>query len=79
VSFEPVLLAPEPEIEEIYPYRRVWRTAWLEVLVLSGVALALYVLTSLLGVLPADLRDPLFRAGMALLPLALWLVFSYGG
>ncbi len=79
MSFEPVLLAPEPEVEEIYPYRRVWRTAWSEVLVLFGVALALYALTDLFGVLPGDLRDPLLRMAVALLPLALWLVFSYGG
>ena len=79
MSFEPVLLAPEPEIEESYPYRRVWRTAWLEVLTLSAVALAVYALTSFLGVLPADLRDPLLRAGVALLPLVLWFFFSWGG
>ena len=79
MSFEPVLLAPEPEVEEIYPYRRVWRTAWSEVLVLFGMALALYALTDLFGVLPGDLRDPLLRMAVALLPLALWLVFSYGG
>ncbi len=78
MSFEPILLAPEPEVEEIYPYRRVWRTAWFEVLALFSVALALYVLTVFFGVLPRDLRDPLLRVGVALLPLALWLV-SYGG
>jgi hypothetical protein len=79
VSFEPVLLAPEPEVEEVYPYRRVWRTAWFEASALFGVAFALYVLTVLFGVLPRDLRDPLARAGWALLPLALWLAISYGG
>jgi RsiW-degrading membrane proteinase PrsW (M82 family) len=79
VSFEPVLLAPEPEIEEVYPYRRVWRTAWFEVLALFGVTLALYLLTTLFGVLPRDLRDPLPRIGLAVLPLALWFIFSYGG
>ena len=79
MSFEPVLLAPEPEVEEIYPYRRVWRTAWFEVLALVGVTSVLYALTVLFGVLPRDLRDLPARAGLALLPLALWLVFSYGG
>lgn len=76
MSFEPILLAPEPESEERYPYRRVWRTAWLELALLVVVVLGV-ALTSLAGVLPDDLSAPAPRTGIALLPLAAWLAISY--
>jgi RsiW-degrading membrane proteinase PrsW (M82 family) len=79
LSFEPILLAPEEEIEEIYPYRRVWRTSWQEVGVLLAAVLLIFILTRLLGALPVDLRSPLPKVAIALLPLAAWLIFSYGG
>lgn len=80
MSFEPILLAPEKEIEEIYPYRRVWRTSWLEVSALFGVTVMIVALTDFLGVLPARLNTAhLPKVGMALLPLAVWLFFSYRG
>ena len=31
MSFEPILLAPQKEEKEIFPYRRVWRTAVIEI------------------------------------------------
>lgn len=79
MSFEPILLAPEEELEEIYPYRRVWRTSWLEVGTLLLAVIIVVVLTSFIGVLPSDLRDPLPKTAIALLPLVAWFVFSYRG
>jgi hypothetical protein len=79
LSFEPILLAPQEEAEEIYPYRRVWRTSWLEISVLLVAVLLIFLLTSLFGVLPTDWRAPLPKAAIALLPLTAWLVFSYWG
>jgi hypothetical protein len=79
LSFEPILLAPQEEVEEIYPYRRVWRTSWQEISVLLIAILLIFMLTSVFGVLPADLRAPLPKVAIALLPLAAWLVFSYWG
>jgi hypothetical protein len=79
LSFEPILLAPQEEAEEIYPYRRVWRTGWLEISVLLFTVLLIFLLTSLFGVLPADWRAPLPKVAIALLPLVAWLVFSYWG
>lgn len=78
MSFEPILLAPEEEVEEIYPYRRVWRTAWLEV---SIVFLAVGTLLGLdaFGLQPAVLDAPAFKIGMAILPLIIWLTISYRG
>lgn len=79
MSFEPILLAPEEEAEEIYPYRRVWRTSWLEVTVVLVAVLVIFALTNFLGLLSADLRAPLPNLAVALLPLAAWLFFSYRG
>ncbi len=79
MSYEPILLAPEEELEEIYPFRRVWRTSALEVSVLLAAVLAIAILTGLLGLLPDTWTTPLPRVGIALLPLAAWLFFSYRG
>lgn len=78
MSFGPILLAPEAEIEEIYPYRRVWRTGWLEAGGLFFVVIVIFVLTDFLGLLPA-ITHPLPKVGIALLPLAAWFMFSYRG
>jgi len=79
LSFEPILLAPEQEVEEQYPYRRVWRTGWLEVGVLLAVVLLILALTQVFGVLPAGLHDTRLKVAVALVPLGAWLVFSYWG
>jgi len=79
VSFEPILLAPEAELEEIYPYRRVWRTAWIEITLLLIAVLALYTLSSIFDVISAASREPALKLGIAGLPLALWLLISYRG
>ncbi len=77
MSFEPILLAPEEAVEEIYPFRRVWRTSWIEALLLALAVLAIALLAGPLGLIPAALRDPLPKIGVALLPLGLWLAVSY--
>lgn len=79
MSFEPILLAPEEELEEIYPFRRVWRTAWIEAILLLIAVLVIYALTEIFSVIPADAREPALNVGIASLPLALWLLFSYRG
>jgi RsiW-degrading membrane proteinase PrsW (M82 family) len=78
VSFEPILLAPEAEVEEIYPYRRVWRTSWLEIGALFMLVMLIYAL-NLFSVLPSALNTPVPRVGLAVFPLLTWLVFSYRG
>lgn len=79
MSFEPILLAPEQAVEERYPYRRVWRTSWLEVGTILVVVLAIFSLTRLFNALPANLHDTRLKVAVALVPLAAWLVFSYWG
>ncbi|MDW8299705.1 MAG: PrsW family glutamic-type intramembrane protease [Anaerolineae bacterium] len=71
------LLTPQREDSDRYPYRRVWRTAWLEAVLLLGIATTLVFgmrLTELR--LPADLERTLSFA-FGLLPLSLWLSISY--
>jgi len=77
VSFEPILLAPEEEPVEVYPYRRVWETTWLEITVMFLVAALIYAGTYVFDFVPGDARDIGSRVVLALLPLGAWLVFSY--
>jgi RsiW-degrading membrane proteinase PrsW (M82 family) len=74
LSFEPILLAPEEEAEERYPYRRVWRSAWLEVLVLLAAVVLVYVAVAVFGAAPGGTGA---KVSLALLPLGAWLVFSW--
>jgi hypothetical protein len=76
VSFEPILLAPEEEIEEVYPYRRVWRTSWQEITALTLIVAVLWVLSGLFEVLP-NTSAALPRVSIALLPFGLFLWYSY--
>lgn len=76
MSFAPVTIGPE-EAAEAYPYRRVWRTAWLEVIVLFLVAFALHALTEIAGVLSSSPAPTAARAMLAALPALLWFGVSY--
>jgi RsiW-degrading membrane proteinase PrsW (M82 family) len=77
VTFEPVLIGPEEERAEAYPYRRVWRTAWLEATALFLVAFALYALTNIAGVVSSRPASTTGRTAIAALPVLLWLTISY--
>jgi len=79
LSFEPILLAPEEEPVEVYPYRRVWQTTWIEVLLLFFVVAGVYAAAEVFGLLPRNLRDGNGKLALALLPLAAWLLISYRG
>lgn len=77
MTSQPYLLTPQREAGEGYPYRRVWRTAWLEALLLLSITAALVFGSRLFEVrLPANLERPLIFA-YAVLPLGLWLGISY--
>ncbi len=72
----PSLLTPPREDEEVYPYRRVWPSIFVEVGALFGFAIALYIVVGILNFrVPDALQQPL-NIGIALTPLVLWLVFS---
>lgn len=70
------LIDPIREEREIYPYRRVWGTLIAEHVILFGGAAVVFVFANLLGIqLPGALESGL-SAAFALLPVALWLIFS---
>ncbi len=72
----PRLLTPPREEEEIYPYRRVWPSLGVLVGVLFGLAAGLYVLVGFIGLNIPEGFWRLANIGMALLPLAVWLIVS---
>lgn len=79
MSFEPILLAPEEELEEQYPYRRVWQTSWIEAVVLLIVVVVLVMGSRFISAIPANTREQLPKLAVALLPLVMWLLVSYRG
>lgn len=78
MSFEPILLAPEEVIEEVYPFRRVWRTSWIEAILLASAVAVIWAAGGLLELIP-NTPAVLPRLGIATLPVLAWLVLSYGG
>jgi RsiW-degrading membrane proteinase PrsW (M82 family) len=68
---------PPREEEEIYPYRRAWRSMATESIFMLAIAVVLFVLFNILSVqLPTSLRTPV-NVGLVLLPVGLWLAFSW--
>jgi RsiW-degrading membrane proteinase PrsW (M82 family) len=77
VSFDPRLLTPPTEEEEIYPYRRAWRSVILENGILLAVVVIVVILFSFIGIrLPSFLTSALSIA-LALFPVLLWFIFSW--
>lgn len=72
----PQLITPPKEEEEIYPYRRAWRSVFVETGILTVFLLVFFVLFSLLDItVPQQFLLP-FNLIIVLLPALLWLVFS---
>lgn len=70
------LLKPPDEEEEIYPYRRVWRSLGIEMVLLAGVVVAAFFAFGLFKIhLPTTLI-PAINTALVALPVGLWLVFS---
>jgi RsiW-degrading membrane proteinase PrsW (M82 family) len=70
------LLIPPREEEEIYPFRRVWRSIALESGLFFLLAVVLYLLVGMLGLrLPKSLFRPTGLA-LAITPAGLWVMFS---
>lgn len=72
----PQLITPPREEEEVYPYRRVWRSIVIESGILTFLLLVLFVAFDIVGVvIPESLLTPL-NLTLTLLPTLLWLLFS---
>ncbi|PJF31842.1 MAG: hypothetical protein CUN51_02555 [Candidatus Thermofonsia Clade 1 bacterium] len=77
MTSQPYLLTPQRAESDRYPYRRVWRTAWLEAVILLVLTAALVFGTRLVDLrLPATAERALSFI-YAILPLGLWLGISY--
>jgi len=75
-TFDPRLLTPPREEEEVYPYRRVWPSIVIESGVLFTVALGLFVMNALFGITLSETANQFAGIALALLPAALWSVFA---
>jgi RsiW-degrading membrane proteinase PrsW (M82 family) len=76
-TFDPRLLTPPQEEEEVYPFRPVWRSIVIENGLLLVLALVLLVGVTYLHLqLPKRLWNPL-GVLIALAPLLFWLIFSW--
>ncbi|MFQ3565415.1 MAG: PrsW family glutamic-type intramembrane protease [Aggregatilineales bacterium] len=70
-------ITPPQEDQEIYPYRRVWPSLGLENGIFFAVTASIFFAVNFLSFsLPETFVRPLNLA-LALLPLGLWLLFSY--
>lgn len=70
------LITPEEEAAP-YPYRRVWRSLFLELGLLGIAAGAVFGLVGIAGFALPEALSPLIGIVVALIPLGLWLVFSW--
>jgi hypothetical protein len=76
-TFNPRLLTPPQQEEEIYPYRRVWQSVAIEAGVLFGATVFLYLLTNILNISIPPAYYAAIALALALLPVLLWLYFSW--
>lgn len=75
-SYNPRLIIPPREEEEIYPYRRAWRSVFIESGILMGMLLIFFVAFNFLGINLAG--DSLIAVNLilAISPTLLWVIFS---
>ncbi|MEP7285244.1 MAG: PrsW family glutamic-type intramembrane protease [Chloroflexota bacterium] len=79
MSFDPILLAPQQEEREVFPYRRVWRTALIEIAILLVLTVIAVLVTRFYTGTLTDAQRGLFSVAFAVTPLMLWIIFSYFG
>lgn len=72
----PRLITPPKEEEEIYPYRRAWRSVFIESGTVMGLMLVMFVGVNYIGLdVPLAYR-PYVNVLLALFPAILWFLFS---
>jgi len=79
MSIRPTLLTPFDAPQNVYPFRQIWRTALIEIAVLTGVAVALILAARFTHITFGDTARRVIGFILALLPLILWLAISYRG
>jgi hypothetical protein len=79
VSFEPILLAPQRQEKELYPFRRVWRTTLIEIGILLAATVAVALITRFVQPRLSDSQRRLIGLAFAVAPFGLWVAISYLG
>lgn len=77
MSFDPILLAPQQEEKEIFPYRRVWRTAIIEIAILLVLTVLTILVTRFYKGTVTTTQRQIIGVAFALIPVSLWLLISY--
>lgn len=75
-SYNPRLITPPKEEEEIYPYRRAWRSVFIESGILMGMLLIFFVAFNYLGISLAGNNLIAVNVTLAISPALLWIIFS---
>ena len=75
--FNPRLLTPPQQEEEIYPYREVWRSVAIESGIMGILTILLFILVNVIHVQIPQQFNSIIAAGLACLPILLWLYFSW--
>ncbi|MEO8607641.1 MAG: PrsW family glutamic-type intramembrane protease [Chloroflexota bacterium] len=75
--FNPRLLTPPQQEEEVYPYREVWRSVVIESGIMGVVTILLFVLVNVIHLQIPERFNTIIAAGLACLPILLWLYFSW--
>lgn len=73
---KPRLITPPREEEEIFPYRRAWRSIFFESGILIALSLIIFVLFNFLGLAMDGVVLRVMNVLLALTPTVLWLIFS---
>jgi RsiW-degrading membrane proteinase PrsW (M82 family) len=75
-SYNPRLITPPKEEEEIYPYRRAWRSVFIESGILLGLLLIFFLIFNLLGLKLVGNTLISLNVLLAISPALLWVIFS---
>ena len=74
---DPRLLIPPQEEEEVYPYRRVWRSIIWESGIIFAITIALYVVVIFFGIQIPPSFQPVTALAVALIPALAWVMLSW--
>lgn len=75
--FNPRLLTPPQQEEEVYPYRDAWRSVAIESGVVGVVTILLFILVNIVRLQIPQQFNGIIATGLACLPIILWLYFSW--
>lgn len=75
-TYGPRFITPPTDMQELYPYRPVWRTLAIEASILGAITVIVYVVVNLFKIAPQIQLQPYLAVGLIITPCLLWLFFS---